>query len=255
MNDDQLVLQRLEMLVKSNPEFLDDAIFTLMGEIYCRLRRYGEAADAYKKAVRIKPFSADAQYGLGFVSSLLGRREEAIAAFKEAVRLAPYNSVARFSLGREYGMARRYEDAIAELKEAVRLNPADLKAYCLLGLSFLNLSRFVEANEACNAALARNPNNPECLYLSGLISSKMNLLNDAAGYMKRAIIARPDYESAYTELIRIYYLQNKIGELGELKNVLRSVFPHLAEWIDELLNRGAETGMDLSEDLYDLFGG
>ena len=66
-----------------------------------------------------------------------GRNEEAIRAYKRAIQLRPNSAEAYNKLGDAYFFGGRFPDAIAAYQEAARLHPTDGEAYYNLALAYL----------------------------------------------------------------------------------------------------------------------
>ena len=62
-------------------------------------RKYPEAIDAYKLAIRLDANYAPAYGGLGDAYFNSGNSEQALASYKEQVRLAPNDADAQYDLG------------------------------------------------------------------------------------------------------------------------------------------------------------
>lgn len=77
----------------------DAKTYYKLGVKYGRAGRYKEAAQAFTRAVRIKPDYADAYFGLGHAYSDLGNWEEAIEAYQHVVRLNPKDEEAYAKMG------------------------------------------------------------------------------------------------------------------------------------------------------------
>lgn len=102
-------------------------------------KRYDEAAEAYREALRLNPNNGEAQNGLASTYSVFNQYEEAIEAFKLGLRLNPNEAVAHSRLGEVYAELGRYKEAVASLKEAIRLDPEDYVAHYNLGVAYLHL--------------------------------------------------------------------------------------------------------------------
>lgn len=114
-------------------------IVTAKANTYFNQKRYAEAAEAYREALRLNPNDAQAQNGLGSAYYKMSKYEEAIEAFKLGLRLNPNEAVAHSRLGAAYGELGRYEEAVAPLKEAIRLDPKDYITHYNLGQVYLHL--------------------------------------------------------------------------------------------------------------------
>lgn len=132
-------------------ERLDRPVET--GELYLRLRRWGQARRVFEKAVAIDP--DDARAYLGLCRSALGRR--------------------------------RFADAMRAALEAVERKHYDPQAHFLLGLALSGMKEQERAAEAFRAAVAINPNYPEAhLKLAALLETHLGGAEEAREHRRLA---------------------------------------------------------------------
>ena len=84
----------------------------------------------------IKPDDAHTHYNLGATYTKDRRYTEAIEPFKQAIRIEPDYGEAQYNLGLTYAKAKRYTEAIEPFKQAIRIKPEDAKAHFCLGLVY-----------------------------------------------------------------------------------------------------------------------
>ncbi len=93
------------------------------------LRRWDEAVEAYRDAVRARPADADAQRRLGHaLLHLAGRPAEAVAPLQEAIRLRPEDTAAHVELGTAFAALGRTSEAVAAFEQGARLDPGYLES-------------------------------------------------------------------------------------------------------------------------------
>jgi len=92
-----------------------------------------------QKWTKNEPKNALAWFYLGFVYDELKRYNDAIEALRQAVRINPEDANAWNNLGAAYIEVKRYNDAIEASRQAVRINPEDANACYNLGVAY-NLS-------------------------------------------------------------------------------------------------------------------
>src|SRR5581483_10444963 len=76
---------------------------------------------------------------IGFCKVKQGRNEEAIRAYKRALQLKPNSAEGHNKLGDAYFYAGRFDEAIASYKDAARVQPDQAEAYYNLGLAYLEI--------------------------------------------------------------------------------------------------------------------
>jgi cytochrome c-type biogenesis protein CcmH/NrfG len=124
---------------------------------YLGLKRYAEAVEAYKEAIRLEPDNASAHMGLGGAYRGLDRDAEAVEAFKEAIRLEPDNASAHLAwAGHISGWTatpRRWKPT----KRPSAWSRTMPGRTCGLGLAYRGLERDAEAVEAYKEAIRLEP--------------------------------------------------------------------------------------------------
>jgi tetratricopeptide (TPR) repeat protein len=111
------------------------AIFNRLGETYMAAQKFGEAADAYKKATELKADEADYFYNLGIAATRAARFDAGKAAMQKAAQLdAARGGIAFLNLGMLLGEKGQDKDAIDALQTSIKQNPKGADAYYQLGL-------------------------------------------------------------------------------------------------------------------------
>ena len=75
---------------------------TTSGSLTSNLKRYDDAIEAYRQALRINPENADAWNNLGIAYNNLKRYDDAIEAYRQALRINPEYANAWYNLGIAY---------------------------------------------------------------------------------------------------------------------------------------------------------
>jgi hypothetical protein len=83
-----------------------------LGEAYSGLKRYNDAAKAYRQVIGIVPQLPLAWRSLGDSCLHLNRYNDAIDTYRQAIKLDPKNVPAWTGIGLAYKQFKRYEDAI-----------------------------------------------------------------------------------------------------------------------------------------------
>src|SRR5882672_11645638 len=96
-------------------------------------KKWPEAIDAYKLAIRLDANYAPAYGGLGDAYFNSGNSEQTLVAYKEQARLAPNDATAQYDLGYFYNAMGRHGEAFAPLVKATSLDPNFAEAYYGIG--------------------------------------------------------------------------------------------------------------------------
>ncbi len=94
-----------------------------LGLALAGLRRWADALDAFREAVRLNPADAGALYNMGFMLDLLGRHEEALAAYSSVVRLKPDYADAWSNLGMTAYLLGRHSESVEAFERVRSLVP------------------------------------------------------------------------------------------------------------------------------------
>jgi tetratricopeptide (TPR) repeat protein len=95
------------------------------------------------KWTKNEPKNADAWYNLGVACANLKRYNDAIDAYRQAIRINPKDAGSWNNLGIVYDELKRYNDAIDAYRQAIRINPKDVSAWTNLGATY-----FVSGNRS-----------------------------------------------------------------------------------------------------------
>src|SRR4030095_70782 len=162
-------------------------------------RKYPEAIDAYKLAIRLDANYAPAYGGLGDAYFNSGNSEQALTAYKEQARLAPSDADAQYDLGFFYNAMGRHGEAFAPLVKATSLDPHFDEAYYGLGDAYLRGTEFEKS----------------------------------ISFLKSAIRIKPDYGDAYYGLGHAYAKLGKADLANEQLKKLNTVDPKLARKLEK----------------------
>lgn len=115
--------------------------YFILGLKYEGENKYEDAAEAYKRAIKLRPDYLDPHINLGLVYYKLGKYSEAIDSYKQALRIKPDCTIYN-KLGTIYIITGKYSMAIDAFKQAAMINSKNPEIYFNLGISyFLNGDR------------------------------------------------------------------------------------------------------------------
>lgn len=103
--------------------------FRDMAHALAEAKRFEEALEAMRSALKHEPRSADWASEMGEISEQRGDDLEAIERYRQAIKLDPRGARHHRNLGVIFKRQGRYDDAIAELKRALELDPNYQEAY------------------------------------------------------------------------------------------------------------------------------
>ncbi len=162
-------------------------------------KKWPEAIDAYKIAIRLDANYAPAYGGLGDAYFNSGNSEQALIAYKEQARLAPNNADAQYDLGYFYNAMGRHGEAFAPLVKATSLDPNFAEAFYGIGYAYLRGADFEKS----------------------------------LGFLRSAIRIKPDYGEAYYGLGEAYARLGKSDLANEQLKKLNTIDPKLARKLEK----------------------
>lgn len=163
----------------------------------------GDAAEALEYAdavVRVAPEAAEAYGNKGNALQALERYGEAAFAFRTAIKHAPDIAHHHYNLGNTLRAADDKEGAVAAYRDAVRLAPELVQAHSNLSTTLAELGLFDEAAAHCHIAIRHNPNFADAHYNLGNAHREAGRFQDAIEAYNEAIRLNPDYADAYCNL-------------------------------------------------------
>jgi len=132
----------------SVPEVSGDADFYL-GVMLQGQERLDEAADCYRRALRLEPNLAEAHNNLGVILRRQGQMEEAEACCRQALKLRPNYTDALSNLGVVLRCQGRLPEALASFDRALQLVPDFADAHWNRALVWLLTGNFAQGWPEC----------------------------------------------------------------------------------------------------------
>jgi len=148
-------------------------------------KKWPEAIDAYKLAIRLDANYAPAYGGLGDAYFNSGNSDQALVAYKEQVRLAPNDAQAQFDLGYFYNAMGRHGEAFAPLQRATALDPNFAEAFYGIGYAYLRGEEFEKSISFLKNAIRIKPDYAEAFYGLGQAYARMGKADLANEQVKR----------------------------------------------------------------------
>jgi len=150
----------LNELLQKDPN--DFVAFTEVGNIYCDLKRFSEAAPMYERALTLKPDFINALFGMGRADLGLKNLDRAIDVLSQAYKINPNSADVNHFLGEAYLQNKQGSLAITYMRRAIELAPAE-KADLHLRIAWLYDAAGAKnlAAEEYKLLLQKKPNHPE----------------------------------------------------------------------------------------------
>ncbi len=132
--------QALEGTADTDPN--RNIVLARLGDAYETTGKYTEAADAYTKAVALKPDPGSSN-NLGNCLARTGKVDDALVAYQKAIELDPTNTAMywrNFAVGL-YNTGR-IKESLDPLRKATTADPKNAQAWYLLGAALVNTMEF-----------------------------------------------------------------------------------------------------------------
>ncbi len=187
-----------------------------------------EAINHYTEALRISPDNYEAHNNLGAALLLKGNVNDAIRHFKEALRIQPNNTDVRNNLKaaiRAKAKIEKLNQSISMLKKALRSDPENPVLHNRLGNLYKLRGDLDKAIEQYQKALSIKPNTVQVLNRLAMVYADKNEHDKALVYLKKIIDLRPGSPGAYYNIACIYARQNKVDDaIKWLKKAIKRGF-------------------------------
>lgn len=176
----------------TNPDY-----YVELGKIYFRSRMYNEALANFSKALQQDPNAREAYFGRGNTLYRLGNADEAKVDFKSGLSIDPSLAPYHFNWGWAYLRAGSHDKAIDEFIKTVTSNMNHTQAHLYLAVSIVDKVLHQKAN----------PKDQKAAFISDDIPPEQ-LLKISASELKRALQLYPFLSKGHFYL-GLYYLMQK----------------------------------------------
>jgi tetratricopeptide (TPR) repeat protein len=228
------VLMEGEGLSELYPRSL--VLLNLLGAANVELQNFGQAAEYFRRTLKLNSDYAEGHKNLGYALNELGRHGEAIECYTKALQLDPDSAEAHYNLGVTLHQVSDYEGAIEHYEKAIRLDPGDVEMPNNLGALFEETDRLDEAIACYTKALTLSRNSAVPHYNLGRVFQKLHRKEKAMEHYREAIQIDPDCAEALNNLGVIYQELNRCDEaIACLTESLR-INPNSAEAHNNLGN-------------------
>ena len=111
-------------------------IYLNLGNIYCKLNQYDDAASSYQKALHLDPNEVELYNNLGFALEKKGEIQEAVTFYEKAIQKDSRYYFPYINLGALYRSTGKYELARECYQKALQIKPDCLEALLNLGILY-----------------------------------------------------------------------------------------------------------------------
>jgi predicted O-linked N-acetylglucosamine transferase (SPINDLY family) len=158
------------------------------------LEQLAEAEASYRRALKIQPDYAEAQFNLGSLLEDLGQLDNAVARYRRALEIKPVFFEALVNLGHAYEGLGKYDNAVAHYRRALEIQPHSAEAHSNLGNALADLGQFDAAIASFRSASEIKPDcidvHSSQLFIRNYLSaqSPLRLLDEARRFGEMAAL-------------------------------------------------------------------
>lgn len=168
----------------ASPSFEDDLAAARSAH---RAGRLQEARDLYERAIRARPRSGDANFGLGDLLARTGFVDEGVKRLARAIEIDPSRIEFRLAFADALFGAGRVDEAIKAAEAAKRIDPGSIIARCLIASCHERLNRMEDASREIDDALSIEPDAAQALVIRARIDRRQDKLDRSRSTLERML--------------------------------------------------------------------
>ena len=201
----------LDRAAAENPQSAE--VQVLAGRVAFLSRQPKDAAEAFERAAKIKPLTADDRASLALAYEGIGMKKEALATVSRLTTDLPKNPEYWYLKGRIELHFKNNEAAIGDFRQAITVDPANVRAYLDLGTAQDALGHAEAARQSYEAAARLNRHSPSPFDTPplrlGELLLKANELDAAEKLFDEALRYRPRSAWAHYDLAQLEIRRDK----------------------------------------------
>ena len=215
------------IMTKTHPD--EAKAFAIYGDVLFQEKKYIEARDSYKKALKLNDQIYQIWEQLIRIEVSQGDFQQAAADGEEALTVFPNQAELYLFTGIAYSQTKNYDKAVSYLKNAAELETEDpeirVQIFSTLGDSYNALKKFKESDQSYDKVLELNPDNSYVLNnYAYYLSLRGENLDKAEKMSRRSVQLNPNNASSEDTYAWILF---KLKKYAEAKT-----------WIEKALRNG-----------------
>lgn len=184
INENLKALKDLFYLIEINQE--DERVFTKIGDVLFKEKRYKEALKYYEKATTKNEFNDEAFLGKLNVYEKVNKKELAKETVEEYF-LKNGNKDWVCSIYAEFLIDENPNKSLKLIKKAIEIAPSNYEYYLIKANVEVKMNRKKEAIKSLETSLNINPHNDETLYNCGVLKYELKRYKQAIVDLEKAI--------------------------------------------------------------------
>ena len=187
--------QFLQAVVRAEPRYLP--ALNLLGVVFGRLGRNGDAMASYNRALAVAPQSIEAWYGLGMTQLAAGRPDNSIASFDRVLAFKPDFTQVHLMRAKLLTDLGRHDAALAGVEKLLSLMPNFAEGWLGRSIILFGLKRHDEALSAVDRALVLKSDLAEAWHGRGNALNELKRYDEALAAYDKALSINPNFAGAW----------------------------------------------------------
>jgi tetratricopeptide (TPR) repeat protein len=189
---------------------------SLLGDIYAALGRARDAVREYERLLQGGAADGDLHFKLGLQYDSLGRYRDAVEQFNLALRFFPENHELHYYIGLEYRIMEEHRQAARAFEKALELDPDNPRYLFQLGVSYERMGEVTTAIRYLDRSVSIDDSSASALnYLGYLLADLGIRLEEAHGYIEKALDVEPENGAFLDSMGWVYYKMERYQEARE----------------------------------------
>jgi len=181
-----------------NPQ--NDTALISLCDLDLRENRLPDAMFRARKAVEIRPDSADAHSRLGIVLSASGKNEEASIEFQKVLQTRQIRPRVHYNIGTLLLNSGQVAEAIIEFQKELEIQPEFVEAHNNLGIALTSKGELEDALAHFQRALELEPNLPKVHHNIALVLLRQGRFDQAIAHLQKELQVNPSSAEAHNNL-------------------------------------------------------
>jgi protein O-mannosyl-transferase len=204
----------------------NDTAHNGLSNLALRQNRFEEAVFHARKALQVRPDSADARSNLGLALLGTGQKTDARIEFQKVIETSPTRPRVHYNLGTLLLDSAQLEEAIAEFQKELEIQPDFVEAQTNLGIALEQKGAHDDAVACFQKAVQLDPRRPKVHYNLATVFLREGQFDQAIAYLEKELQINPASGEAHNDLGIAWSQKGRIDEaIGQWQKTLE-LQPH-----------------------------
>lgn len=205
LGEDKKALEAYDRSVELNPNNNYAEMYFKQASLQIKMNLNEQAAESYKKGLKIAPLDKNAWYNLGKIFCRLDRYQEAAQAFEQILKIEPDNFMTIHMKAKALQKSGAYANAIKEYKELLKIYPTMSIAWLGIASCLIQIDSYQEALEAYDQYVKISPNDPNAWTSRSIVLCSLGRYQEFLESCNKALAIKADYQRARDLKIQTFF--------------------------------------------------